>query len=219
MFKKKTCKKCGERINDKYNFCPYCRFPLNDDSEENWGMLGKNDFMTPTENIKLPMGFNTIFNTLIKSLNKQFGELDKEMQREVSKTNMSPRTNIRLMINGKEINLNNKGRVQEQKEKTSKRASKQKLDLPKKDFSKFSKLPKIEPKTNIRRLSNKVIYEINMPGVKSTRDLSIIQLENSIEIKALGNKKVYFKIIPINLPIRDYNLSKGKLLLELEAKD
>jgi len=63
------------------------------------------------------------------------------------------------------------------------------------------------------------VYEIKMPGVKSPEDISIIQLENSIEIKALANKKVFYKIIPINLPIRNYNLSKGILTLELDSKE
>jgi len=54
--------------------------------------------------------------------------------------------------------------------------------------------------------------------VKSVKDVSIAQLENSIEIKALGKGKVFSKMIPINLPIKNYNLSKGKLTLELDAK-
>jgi len=58
-----------------------------------------------------------------------------------------------------------------------------------------------------------------MPGVKSMKAVSIIQLENSIEIKALAKDKVFHKIIPINLPIRKYNLEKGKLVLELETRD
>ena len=57
-----------------------------------------------------------------------------------------------------------------------------------------------------------------MPGVKSIKDLSIVKLENSIEIKAIAGKKAYVKLIPINLPVSDYNFSNGKLVLELEAK-
>jgi len=83
----------------------------------------------------------------------------------------------------------------------------------------FPKLPKKDPETHIRRFSDRVIYEIKMPGVKSVDDISITQLENSIEIKATTKTKAYSKIIPINLPIYDYNLSKGLLTLELEAKD
>ena len=42
MFNKKSCKKCGEKVNKKYNFCPSCGSNIND-SKEDWGMLGKTD--------------------------------------------------------------------------------------------------------------------------------------------------------------------------------
>ena len=58
-----------------------------------------------------------------------------------------------------------------------------------------------------------------MPGVKSIKDVSVIQLENSIEIKALAKNKVFYKIIPINLPIKNYNFAKQKLVLELDEKE
>ena len=54
-----------------------------------------------------------------------------------------------------------------------------------------------------------------MPEVKSFKDILINKLENSIEIKAIGKTKAYFKIIPINMPIVSQNLSQGKLVLEL----
>lgn len=86
-------------------------------------------------------------------------------------------------------------------------------------LKKISELPKKEPSTNIRRLANKIIYELNIPGVKSIKDISITKLENSIEIKALAGNKAYAKLIPLNLPITDYELSDGKLILELDAKN
>jgi HSP20 family molecular chaperone IbpA len=84
---------------------------------------------------------------------------------------------------------------------------------------KFSELKKEEPKTNIRRLSNRVIYELEMPDVKSLEDVSIIKLENSIEIKAIGKEKAYVKRMPINMPVVDYELSDGRLILELGVKN
>jgi HSP20 family molecular chaperone IbpA len=92
-------------------------------------------------------------------------------------------------------------------------------NFTKEKIKKFSKLKREEPKTNIRRLSNKLVYEIEMPGVKSIEDISISQLENSIEIKAISEKKAYAKIIPINLPIKNFDLSEGKLILELGIKN
>jgi len=86
------------------------------------------------------------------------------------------------------------------------------------NMKKFSSLPREEPLTNIRRLSDKMIYEISLVGVKSINDITIIKLENSIEIKAIAKDKSYFKLISISLPIINYNFSKGKLVLEFEVK-
>jgi HSP20 family molecular chaperone IbpA len=225
MFKKKTCKNCGEKINEKYNFCPYCRVPLNEG--EDWGMLGKNDFMSPMEEMRLPMGLNTIFNSLMNNLNKQFNELDRDRKEEKKSKIPGKKGGISISIStsGKlppEIKVKSFGDIPEFKEKEKKMEKKGKglkIDNLKNKSKKFAGLPKEEPITDIRRFSNRVVYEIEMPGVKSMKDVSIIQLENSIEIKALAKDKVYSKLIPINLPIRDYNLEKGKLVLELEARD
>jgi len=224
MFKKKKCKNCGEKINDSYNFCPYCRVPMRDffKDDKEWGILGRNDF-SPYEEVKLPMGFNMLFNTILKNLNKQFNNFEnienKSKKPKVKKGGVS----ISIHTSGNkppEIKIKSFGNLPEFKEKEKQIKKKAKgLELPMSDPKKFIGLPKEEPKTNIRRFSNKIIYEINMPNVKSIKDVSIIQLENSIEIKALAKNKVYYKVIPINLPVKNYNLSKEKLVLELEAKD
>ena len=83
----------------------------------------------------------------------------------------------------------------------------------------MGKLPRETPTANVRRLGDLVIYEINIPGVKSLKDISISQLENSIEIKAIAKDKAYLKLLPVSLPILNYNLEKDKLILELEAKN
>lgn len=226
MFNKKRCPKCGEKISGSYNFCPYCRSQLRNLSdfsdEEAWGLLGKNDFV-PDEKIRLPTGFNVLFNSLIKNLNNQFKEIEG-IDDEQKKIKMKRGgIGISIYTSGNkppEIKVTSFGNVPELKEQENQiRSNVKNLKLPESDAGKFAGLPKKEPETNIRRLSNKVVYEINMPGVKSIKDVSIIQLENSIEIKALAKNKVFYKIIPINLPIRNYNFSKQKLVLELDEKE
>ena len=88
----------------------------------------------------------------------------------------------------------------------------------KENSKRFSKLSKKEPKTNVRRLSDKVIYEIEIPKVDSLKDISIIKLENSIEIKAIGKDEAYFKRISINFPIINYIFSQERLILEFGIK-
>jgi HSP20 family molecular chaperone IbpA len=91
-------------------------------------------------------------------------------------------------------------------------------NLSKDNIEKMMKLKKIEPETKIRRFSDTVIYEIKIPGVKSLSDISIVQLENSIEVKAVGEEIGYLKIIPINLPIKGYELENEVLEIELQGQ-
>ena len=223
MFNKKKCRRCGEKVSDKYKFCPICGSSINKNAQdEDWGMLGESDIQ---QNIgdSFMMPFGGISGKMInKMLGNMMNMLEKEMAREMVRSNSNqpakirPNTNIKLMINGKEIPLNN---LNQPKLTTVKKVQKiPALEMSSDKLKKFSTLPKEEPETTIRRLANKVVYEINMPDVKSIKDISIISLENSIEIKALGKTKVYKKIIPISLPITNYNLEEGKLVLEMDAK-
>jgi len=219
MFKKKECKKCRKKISDTYEFCPYCGNLLNENFKEDWGMLGKNDSMSSINEMRFPIGLNMIFNSLMKNLNRQFGELDKEVK--IRKPTMFKKDGISISISTSgnrppEIRVNSLGN--NPKFKQVKKQIKMPSNFSQENLKKFSSLPREEPLTNLRRLSDKVVYEIDLPGVKSTNDISIIKLENSIEIKAVAKDKSYFKLININLPIINYNLSEEKLVLELEVK-
>lgn len=209
MFKKNSCSKCGKKVGNKFDFCPYCG-NIVENREEDWGMLGKNDIpeserMNPFEKIA-----ESMLNKMLGGAVKMF---EKEMQKGMNQQKSNnPKTNIRLMINGKEIKLTPAEKKQQKKVK----------EVESKFFSdtktkQFLKLPKEEPKTDLRRLSKKLVYEIELNGVSSADDVSVIKLENSIEIKAIAKEKAYFKIIPINLPLVDYDFSDEKLTLELKA--
>jgi HSP20 family molecular chaperone IbpA len=227
MFKKRMCQKCRRKIDEKYSFCPYCGSGLSvDEEKEDWGMLGKNDFMPSMNEIKFPMGLNTLFNSLMKNLTKEF---DEQLSRNYFQGN--EKQPVKVKKEGISISISTFGNGPP-KIKVTQMGEKPKLQIQeevkekikqdtftKEKIKKFASLKREEPKTDIRRLSNKMIYEIEMPGVKSLEDISIIKLENSIEIKAVAKNKSYLKNIPINLPIINYNLSEGKLILELAIKD
>lgn len=222
MFKRKVCKNCGEKINSKYEFCPYCGEISDNYEDDDLGMLGKDDY-TPSQNeMRMPAGFNMIFNTLMKNLEKQFKELDKETNKKsddnknkVKKQGFSinisafgdkpPSINIKSYGNGGNENR----KKQEEIKKTFSGFSSDKIE-------KLRQFQKEEPKTNIKRLSDRVIYEIEMPGIDSTQNVSIVNLESSIEVKGISEskEKVYSKTIPVNMPISNYKFSKGKLILE-----
>jgi len=224
MFKKKSCKYCNNKINSKDSFCPSCGNPLkNKSNSKDWGMLGKDDFVNQPQN---PMdslfgGFNgTMLNKMLGSAMKM---LEKEMKKETVKQQKNPdmKTNFKLSINGKEVDLGQNNFMEQPNTITPKKPIKEikPIRFTKEKQQKFVKLKKLEPETHIRRLSNKVIYEIKLPTVQSIKDVSISRLESSIEIKAIAKTKAFHKLIPISLPITNYNFSKGKLILELEVKN
>ena len=210
MFGKRKCKSCGEKMSEKYTFCPHCGNSSIKKSKEDFGMLGKNDLANDLTNFS-----NSIFGGIgSKIIGKMFENamkiIEKEMKKEMKKNGQdeNPKTNFQLFINGEKINNlenSNNGKIKQKKEIAQ---------FPRNILKSFSSLPQKDPKTNIRRFSDKVVYEINLPGVKSLKDISIIKLESNVEVKAISKNKAYQKMIPINYPITDYNLSKGKLVLE-----
>jgi len=241
MFKKNSCRRCGREIPSKYDFCPYCGFALGKDAEEDWGMLGKTDNVNANaQKDDLLAGsflgggiLNKMLGSAMKMLEKELQKSAKEMKeadlqgmQDFQNKSFQPKTNLQIFINGKKVNLS-PGKSAIVRKKSMKRQSKnakpekiKQVRLPEKELKSFSKFSKVEPETNIRRLSDRIVYEIQMPGVKSKKDISITRLESSIEIKAIAKRieKAYYKVIKAGLPVINYKFSKETLVLELAAK-
>jgi hypothetical protein len=241
MFSKK-CPKCSRKISKDYDFCPYCGLDFRPDrfrkKQEDFGMLGDNDFTDfPAQDfgMKMPFGFDGLFNSLLKEVDKQFRQLDKEIsepdqEKKIEKLSKMPNANgFSISIsssNGKapEIKVKTFGPEFRGMENQFGKAVRTDNEKPIKitnqisdeQAKNLSKLPKKEAQTRVRRLSNKVIYEFDLPGVKNIKDVVINKLENSIEIKAFSKDTVYVKLIPVNLQILDYKLKDGSLFLELK---
>jgi hypothetical protein len=222
MFKKKKCSNCKSKIEERFDFCPYCGTSLNFGDMED-GLLGKNDFSPIANELKMPMGLNAIINQMMKSMSKEFEQIDSSIQKGGKPKEAKKDNKISISIStfgGGPPRISVNGMGNNQKVEAKKIIEKKKEDtFTKERIKKFAELKKEEPKTNVRRLANKVIYEIEMPDVKDMDNISILKLENSIEIKAVGEKKAYKKVIPINLPIINYGISEGKLILELGIKN
>ena len=108
MFKKKSCKYCNHKISSNDSFCSSCGNPTKGKfNKENWGMLGKDDYVNqPQEPLdSLFGGFNG--NMLNKMLGSAMKMLEKEMKKETIKQQKNPnmKNHFRLSINGKEIDL------------------------------------------------------------------------------------------------------------------
>lgn len=244
MFKKKSCKRCGKKIDKGFSYCPYCGSDTIDKNKEekDYGFLGKRDIENPVfrNEIKMPFGFNTIFKKLMKEMDSQFRQLDRELGKEkIRKAQMQDKQNPFIKKGGISINISSGagtpvikvrsfGNMPEFREmeqqikgsgKTKNNRAKfreQKINgMSEEKAKKLASLPRQEAESKVRRLSGKVIYEIEMPDVKNAEDVIVNQLENSIEVKAFAKDKAYFKFLPVNLPLINYKLSKGKLILEL----
>ncbi len=219
MFKK-TCSKCKKKIEKEYNLCPYCG--LNQESKydkEDFGILGKNDFISEKS---LDMGgsfmdkiFDNAFKMAEKIIEKQMKSLP-ELNKEFSESRIQPSRNtgnleVQFFVNGK--------RVFPEKRQTRKtEIIKKPKVISEKNKEKLAKLPREEPSSKIRRVDGKIVYELEVPGVNHIEDVFINNLENSIEIKAISDKKIYSKILNMKLPILGYGLKEGNLIIEMQER-
>ena len=213
MFNRKSCGKCGRKIKDSYDFCPFCGNNVIG-KKEDLGMLGDRDEINDFENLtnNLFSGFGG--GMLNKMLGNAMKILEKEIQKEMKMQKKQPQSNMQLFVNGKRIDIPN---MQQTKSVQKKQISS--THFSETNQKKFSSLEKKEPKTELKRIGDIILYEINLPKVKSLNDISIVKLENSVEIKAISKTNAYFKSIPINLPLTNHELGEGKLILEFESRD
>ncbi len=147
MFGKK-CRRCGEKISDKHRYCSNCGTSVNKYSDQDFGMLGRDDLKESQNPFSDPLldGFGG--NMLNKMLGSAMKMLEREMKREMTRTSPQPKTKIKLMINGKEINFEDKqNQVEERQIKREEHFN----HPPEKKLKNFSKLKKEETQTNIRR--------------------------------------------------------------------
>ena len=213
MLKKNKCPHCEEKIKSNYSFCPNCGFQTNK-TKKDYGILGKNDSIEK----EMPPTLNGLSGGI---LNKMMGSAMKMLEKEIQKSSQEnmkqPQTKIRLMINGKEITPRiNSQQPQKQKENIPTKVLP--INFSAESLKKFKKLNKKEPKTQVRRFGDKLTYELEVPGVESIKDISIIKIEKGIEVKAIAKNKAYEKTISIDLPLLKYVLSEGKISLELDVK-
>ncbi len=241
----KRCHRCNKKLGKGFDFCPYCGYELRErdgllDEIDEYESNNLDDIESLTREIGNSMGFDFIdkfpFNQIIKKLSKdiekQFKDIDKEIATrkdtrkeqvtkkdgaEIRKTAFPGGFSIQIKIGGTPEQMQMIS--PSSKQLIEKQAIRQPLRLSKKELEGLSKLPRKEPETKVRRLTDRIIYEIYLPGVKSLRDIMVNKLENSMEIKAISKDMAYFKLIPISLPIKRYYLKEGKLILELKPEE
>lgn len=217
--KKLKCANCNSQIDKKFSYCPYCSYSLIDKEKEvrDFGLLGKRDEQLSTPVIGGgSMGLtdkivSSIMNSIMKSLEKQFQQMDKNFSKEF----MSSMGNaeIRPLPNGIAIKISPQAN-QEQKQPKPKET---KRTLSQEQLNKITALPKEKAKTSLKRLNNKLVYELATPGVSTLEDVFVSKLESGYEIKAIGSKKIYVNSLSVELPLKSYALAKDKLVLEFKT--
>ncbi|MFH1563606.1 MAG: hypothetical protein ABIF11_09390, partial [Nitrospirota bacterium] len=78
-------------------------------------------------------------------------------------------------------------------------------------------LPKVEVEAKIRRLADRIIYEIDVPGVGSKADVVVTELATGLEIKAYSRDKCYVKFIPLKVEVIEYYVRPNKVFVELRG--
>lgn len=228
MFKRR-CSNCEKKIARDFDFCPYCGMHMKD-RKKDYGMLGKDDhidpFLQPIESSSfMDKIIGGVFSSAMKIMEKQFQEVEEsEMNRK--KMNQNSRrqripSHLQLYINGQRIPLESQSIApmigNEEDEGENVRVLKKTPKISEETIKKSSGLPRKEAKTKLTRLKDKVIYELDTPGISSLNNVVINKLESSIEIKVYTEKTVYMKTLQIKLPLASYSVRQDKVFLEFQA--
>ncbi len=164
---------------------------------EEYGLLGKNEMSEAAPliggggvgiNEKM---FQSIFNQLMKSLDSQM---------------RGGGTEITQLPNGIQIKV---GMPQQKQPRQARRKA-----ITEEQMKRMSGLPRAEAKTDVRRLSDKVLYELKTPDVMSVEDVFVSKVESGYEVKAIGAKKVYINSLQVDLPLRSYTLHEKGVTFE-----
>lgn len=237
MFSKKIKCRCGKKVNTSFSFCPYCGANLKEKIEEDKEKKKRDEQLNAMIKdfekafdmpffMKFP--FEKLVKSMIKDIEKQFQEYDELLAKHSNSVEKPKIVTSGISINIKStpegepiIQIKEFGPGSRGEKEIKEIEGKEEVKLPKVKISeaeaaKRAKLPREEPETKVRRLTDKIIYEISLPGVRDEKNIIINKLQNSIEIKAFAKDKAYFKLIPLGLPIKNYKLEKEKLILELK---
>jgi hypothetical protein len=177
-------------------------------------MIGRDDFLNNAggngEGIKLPFALDKLMNSLMKQLSKEFNNMGES--KEFNNSQKIPR-GFKIQISSGNPQVKD---IHPQQIRRIQRKPIQKEEISEKEMKRRSKLPKEEAESNVKRLSDRLIYEINVPDVKLKEDVVVTKLEDSVEVRAYSKNKCFFKIIPLKVEIIGYALKDDKLLLELK---
>lgn len=202
-----NCPRCGRKIKRDWGFCSNCGY-----------RLGLKRVFNPFKNM-----FDRVF--------KEFEEIDDLFSKDIEVFDATPLFergrgfSITINQGGREPRINvrtfggvNKKRIEKELEKKYGARPKRIIEAGPIIQRKKRVIDKVmeEPKTHIKRLSDKLVVEMDLPNVKSENDVEVEELSESIEVKAFGEDRAYFKIIkkPRKFRLMGKQMKGDKLILE-----
>lgn len=201
----KKCNSCDKRVSSKFVFCPHCGDPFNGSrNSSEFGMLGNEDSGDVQENVKLPFGMEKMVGSLVKQLEKQMDQID------FSNGNAPKGFKIHVSTGKPQ---NNQHVVREQPKPEEQIIE----EISSKESIRRGKLPRVDVDSRMKRLSDRIIYEINTPGVKSKGDVILGELATGLEIRAYSKDKCFVKFIPLKVEVIGYYLKNETLFVELKV--
>jgi len=190
------CKQCGNNIEKVWNFCPNCGRRLDPIKR----------FRFPSFGSRKSEHFET----------DDFGDIERQMEREIGKMvkifggEGMPNIKIKFGTMGGEHPM--------QKEINPVAREPQARKIPAKQI--VRKVEKTEePEAKIKKIGSSMEIVIELPGVKSLKDIILKRYEESLEIRAYAGKKMYFKLIPVpkQAKLNEKSFNKSSLVLVLNS--
>ncbi len=182
----KRCDRCNAEIKRSWNYCPFCGSKIS--------------------RVKkfVEFGVEDIFERMLESIDSTFRWLltsnpEPQKKQHVLKIKITP-AHVDVM---RENDPRKKDRISgEHVVKSSHEPS----TTPK---------AVVEPEAEIKRQGSEITITLKMPGIKDERDVELIRLEESAEIRARVKDKMYFKIldIPKSFTLKEKSVSKDRLML------
>lgn len=233
MLKRRRCPNCGKEIKENWNFCPYCGEEI-----ERLEIARKKE--KEIEGLRgFEFGEFPSFEDIFEEIDKEFRRLDKVFKSRfedleelegmpivrgggvsiVIKNTGKGKPEIHVKTTGdfKELEPEIKARlgvskgVEEVEEEREERAPE--------EFKRPRRIPSVteEPEARVERKRDYMRIEVDLPDVKSERDIEIRKLEQSVEIRAFAKDKAYFKLLPIppEFSILEKKFEDHKLILVL----
>lgn len=206
MFRK-NCPTCDRKSGKKFEYCPYCGNSFRGLSRnDGFGLLGQEDSGNLQEELKLPFGMEKMINSLAKQLEKQMGAMNLD-----EATNSGP-TQKGFKIH---VSMGKPGEGQVVQEMRQSIPIDESVSGEKND--KRNSLPRVDAESSMKRLADRIVYEIRTPGVKAKKDIVVAELATGLEVKAYSKNKCYVKFIPLKVEVIGYYLKGERLFLELKV--